>query len=105
MALQSYNPDGSMQGLAATNADSATPFTTAGRVEQVGTCCGAVIADHFFEGNVPLLTVRTAFCDLVVERWSLNHGSCFEWHCCGCWCRGDAAAVRRQARKRALGRI
>jgi hypothetical protein len=36
-----------MQGLAA-SANSATPFTTAGRVEWVGTRGGAVIADHFF---------------------------------------------------------
>jgi hypothetical protein len=28
--LRSYNPDGSMQALAAANADVATPFTTAG---------------------------------------------------------------------------
>jgi hypothetical protein len=46
VALRSYNPDGSMQGLAAANAKSATPFTTAGRVEQVGTG-GAVIAIIF----------------------------------------------------------
>jgi len=48
-----------MQGLAAANAKSATPFTTAGRVEQVGTWwCG--YCDRFFacEGNAPLLTVR-----------------------------------------------
>jgi hypothetical protein len=48
-----------MQGLAAANAKSATPFATAGRVEQVGTWwCG--YCDHFFdcEGNVPLLTAR-----------------------------------------------
>jgi hypothetical protein len=36
-----------MQGLAA-NAHPATPFTTAGRVEQVGARGDAVIADHFF---------------------------------------------------------
>ena len=41
MVLQSYNPDCSMQGPAAAKANSATPFTTAGRVEQVGTWwCG-----------------------------------------------------------------
>jgi hypothetical protein len=57
-----------MQGLAAANANSAAPFTTAGRVEQVGTRGCAVIADHFFacEGNVPLLTVKPRV--LVVPR-------------------------------------
>jgi hypothetical protein len=41
-----------MQGLAAANAKSATPFTTAGRVEQVGTWWRGY-CDHFFacEGN------------------------------------------------------
>jgi hypothetical protein len=49
-----------MQGLAAANANAATPLTTPARIEQVGTCGGAVIADHFFacEGDVPLLTVK-----------------------------------------------
>jgi hypothetical protein len=36
-----------MQGLAAAKANSATPFTTARRVEQVDTLGGAVVADHF----------------------------------------------------------
>jgi hypothetical protein len=68
-----------MQGLAAANANSATPFTTAGRVEQVGNRGGAVIADHFFacEGNVPLLTVKRRVL-VVAARGNVSGFVC--WH-------------------------
>jgi hypothetical protein len=68
-----------MQGLAAANANSATPFTTAGRIEQVGTRGGAAIADHFFacEGNVPLLTVKRRV-PVVAARGNVSGFVC--WH-------------------------
>jgi hypothetical protein len=71
-----------MQGLAAANANSATPFTTAGRVEQVGTRGGAVIADHFFacEGNAPLLTVKRRVL-VVAARGNVSGFVC--WHTSG----------------------
>jgi hypothetical protein len=47
-----------MQGLAAANANSATSFTTAGRVEQVGTWWCGYFRSFFREGNVPLFTVK-----------------------------------------------
>jgi hypothetical protein len=67
-----------MQGPAAANAKSATPFTTAGRVEQVGTWwCG--YCDHFFacEGDVPPLTARHRD-PVVAARGNVSGFVC--WH-------------------------
>jgi hypothetical protein len=67
-----------MQGLAAANANSATPFTTAGRVNR-SVRGGAVIAGHFFacEGNVPLLTVKRRV-PVVAARGNVSGFGC--WH-------------------------